>query len=289
MIMRTEAELNVARTFCSEPFHYFSVSEIAERTGISRTWVYRVLKKLEKHDMLIEDGRRYKLDFSNVVCRRLKLFFDSEFVMSSKLGRRIIQIADRIVYKCKPVSVVLVGSVAVGKERETSDVDFLVISEEKEVPLVREDVNIVLMSVSEFEERYLKGDDFIISSLSYGRIIYDKEYFIKFYEKPLPAFSSEVIQEKIDYCRRLRDRVVRLARSDVDLARKELLNLVLQCARIILLRNGVIPPTKHDIASVLRRYNEGLARILSDLMEGKKIDRKKIIEYLRLCEEVMSV
>jgi len=40
-------------------------------------------------------------------------------------------------------------------------------------------------------KKYLKGDDFIASSLSFGKIIYDEEYFIRFYEKPLPIFSSE--------------------------------------------------------------------------------------------------
>ena len=37
MIIKTEAELNVARVFCNEPFHYFTISELVR---ISRTWAY---------------------------------------------------------------------------------------------------------------------------------------------------------------------------------------------------------------------------------------------------------
>jgi len=150
--------------------------------------------------------------------------------MSSRLKDKIIDVGDRIIYECKPSSVVLVGSVAVGKEKDTSDMDFLVISSKKQVPLLKENVNVVLMSKNEFEKKYLKGDDFVISSLSFGKIIYDKEYFVKFYEKPLPVFSSDVIQEKIDYCRKLRNRITHLAGSDVDSAKEELLRI---CEEII--------------------------------------------------------
>jgi len=287
MIVKTEAELNVARAFCSEPFHYFSISKIAEKAGISRTWAYKVLNKFRKFNMLVEERKSYRFNFSNIICKRLKLFFDSEFITSSKLGERIVSIAERIIYECKPASIVLIGSVAVGKERETSDMDFLVITGKKHVPLLKEDVNVILMSRSEFERKYLKGDDFIVSSLSFGKIVYDEEYFIKFYERPLPVFSSEVIQEKIDYCRKLRNRIVHLARSDVDSAKEELLNLALQCARIILLRNGIIPPTKHEIAHSIRKYNSDIAKILDNLMKNRKIDRKRIVEYLRVCEEII--
>jgi len=288
MIIKTEAELNVARVFCNEPFHYFSVSELVKKAGISRTWTYRILDKFKKFNMLIEDRKSYKFDFSNMICKRLKLFFDSEFIISSRLRDRIFNVAERIIYECKPVSVVLVGSVAVGKEKETSDIDFLVISSKRDVPLLKENANVVLMNKSEFEKKYIKGDDFIISSLSFGKIIYDEEYFIRFYEKPLPIFSSEVIQEKIDYCRKLRNRIVHLARSDMDLAREELLNLALQCARIILLRNRIIPPTKHEIANVVRKYNKDVAKVLNDLMRDKRISKEKMIEYLRMCEGIFE-
>ncbi len=287
MIIKTEAELNVARTFCNEPFHYFTISELVKKAGISRTWAYKVLDKFKKFNMLIEDRKSYKFDFSNIICKRLKLFFDSEFIMSSKLKDKIVNITEGLIYECKPASVVLVGSVAVGKEKETSDIDFLVISNKREVPLLKENVNIILMNKSEFEKKYFKGDDFIVSSLSFGKIIYDEEYFIRFYEKPLPVFSSEIIQEKIDYCRNLRNRIVHLARSDMDLAKEELLNLALQCARIILLRNKVIPPTKHEIASVVRKYNKNIAKVLNDLMKDKKVSKEKMLEYLRVCEEII--
>lgn len=290
MIIKTETELNVARIFCNEPFSYFSISELVDKAGISRTWAYRVLGKFRRFDMLLENRKSYKFDFSNIICKRLKLFFDSEFITSLSLKERIINIADRIIYECKPVSIILVGSVAVEKERKTSDIDFLIISSKKskkEVPLVKENVNMILMNIDEFEKRYFKGDDFIISSLSFGRIIYDREYFIGFYQKPLPAFSDEIIQEKLDYCRKLRDRVYALLRSDVDSARKELLNLLLQCARVILLKNRVIPPTKHEVADAVKEYNKELAEVLGHLMRDEKIGKKKMVEYLRVCEEII--
>ncbi len=257
---------------------------LLEKPKFQEHGLTRFLNKFKKFNMLIEDRKSYRFNFSSIICKRLKLFFDSEFIMFSKLKDKIVNIAERIIYECKPVSLVLIGSVAVRKEKEASDIDFLVISNKKEVPLLKENVNIILMKKSEFEKKYLKGDDFIVSSLSFGKIIYDKEYLIKFYEKSLPVFSSEVIQEKIDYCKRLRNRIVHLARSDMNLAREELLNLALQCARIILLRSRIIPPTKHEIVSIVRKYDKSIAKVLDGLMRDKKISREKcsnILEYVR--------
>jgi len=40
-----------------------------------------------------------------------------------------------------------------------------------------ENVNIVIMTKREFEEKYIKGDDFVVSALAFGKILYDHEFF----------------------------------------------------------------------------------------------------------------
>jgi len=287
MIAGSKAEIAVLRVFCEEPFEYFSVQELAERLGISRSWIYRILEELEKNEMLLKERKSYRLDYSNILCKRLKLLFDSEFVLSLNIGKRVLNLAERIVYECSPDSVVLVGSVAAGKHVSESDVDFLVIASKKEIPLLG-NVNVVVMSRMEFERKFVKGDDFIVTALCRGRIIYDKEYFISFYAKPLPAFSSEVLQEKIETCERLRDRVYNLIRVDTERAREEVLNLALQCARVILLKKRIIPGVKREIAEQIRNENKKLAKIIENLMSGKKVGEGDLINYIRFCSELIS-
>ena len=56
-----------------------------------------------------------------------------------------------------------------------------------------------------------------------------------------------------------------------------------------MLRNKVIPPTKHEIASAVRKYNENIAKVLNNLMRNERISKEKMIEYLRICEEIVSL
>jgi len=276
------AETLLLRTFCLEPFRSFPVGELSSKTGVSRNWIYKLLGEFKAFNLLLEERKTYRLDFSNLLCRRIKTFFDAKFIFNSSFRDRILRISEKIIYEMNPDSIILVGSVAAGKERETGDVDFLVITGKKRVPLI-ENTNIIAMTKSEFEKKYTKGDDFIISALAYGKIIYDKEFFIRFYEKPLPAFTEETIQEKIRYCEKLQDRIYSLLRSDEERAREETLHLALQCARIVLLRQRIIPGTKYDIAEQVKNYDEELACIIEELIKTRKVSREKILEFLRKC------
>jgi predicted nucleotidyltransferase len=279
MITGSKAEIAVLRVFCAEPFRYFSVQELAKRV--------KILEELGRNEMLLKERKVYRLNYSNILCKRLKLLFDSEFVLSLDIGKRILRMVERIVYECSPDSVVLVGSAAVGKHVGESDVDFLVIASKKEVPLL-DNVNVVVMNRRELERKFMKGDDFIVSALSRGRVVYDKEDFINFYTKPLPVFSSEVIREKIETCEKLRDRAYNLLRVNAEKGSEEVLNLAIQCARVIPLKKGVIPGVKREIVKQIKSENKRLSEIIENLMNGEKVEKGEVVDYLRFCSELIS-
>jgi len=284
MILEKESELGVLRNFYNNPFDYFSISEISEKTNLSRNWIYRITSKFEKNGILSISAKRFKLDFSNLFCKRLKLLFDAEYLNSldKSTKERVFSIANRIIFETAPKSVVLVGSVAYNTQNKASDIDFLVIAEKKEMPFF-ENCNIVLLSEAEFKEKYLKGDDFIISALLFGKIIFDEAIFIKYFENPLPIFSQELIQEKIKYCEKLEERIYILLKTDERKAQEELLYLALQVARIILVKKGITPKTKHEIAEQVKQLNGKLAGIIKNLLENKKVAKEKMLDYLRVC------
>ncbi|RLI99273.1 MAG: hypothetical protein DRP06_03760 [Candidatus Aenigmatarchaeota archaeon] len=279
MIIEKESEIKVLRNFCREPFEYFSIAELSEKTKISRNWMYKIVDKFKRSCLLLEYGKKYKLDFSNMFCQRLKLLFDMEFLDSLKMKTKILNITNKIVFELNPKSVMLVGSVSQQKMKEGSDIDFLVIGERTGVPYF-DNVNIVVISEKEFKEKYLKADDFIISALVFGKIIYDAVFLIRFYENPLPVFSQELIQEKIKYCEQLEERIYKLLKTDAEKAKEELLYLALQSARIVLLKNKVIPKTKYDIASQVIVFNREIAGIINSLLGKKKMKKEKFLEYM---------
>lgn len=285
MILEKESEIRILRNFYENPFEYFSIAEISEKTGISRNWVYKVMGKLGMSGILSESGKRYKLDFSNVFCKRLKLLFDADFLQSQEDGtaKRIFAIADKIRFEAGPLSIVLVGSAAAQKMEKGSDLDFMVVGGNKGNIPVFENANVVAVSESELTGKYVKGDDFIISALVFGKIIYDREYAVKFLESPLPIFSQELVQEKIKYCETLEERIYSLLKIDEREAKKELLYLALQAGRIVLLRKGIVPKTKHDIAMQVKPHEKELADIILRLLEGKKMSAKGVLDRTKKC------
>jgi predicted nucleotidyltransferase len=288
MIIEKESEIKVLRNFCDNSFDYFSIAEISEKTKVSRNWIYKIINKFEKFNILEKSGKKYKLDFTNLFCKRLKLLFDSEYLNSLdlKIKNKILNIANKIIFEINPESIVLVGSVALNKQKKESDVDFLVISENKKIPYF-EDCNVILLNLQELKEKYLKGDDFIISALLFGKIIYDNNIFIKFFESLLPFFSQELVQEKIKYCERLEERIYVLLKTDEKKAGEELLYLVLQVARIILLKNKIVPKTKYDIAEQVKQFNKNIANIIKELLKKKKVNKEKMLDYIKVCMNVI--
>lgn len=286
MIIEEKSEIKVLKNFCNNPFEYFSIPQMSKKVKISRNWMYKIMSKFEQFGILERSEKRYKLDFSHLFCKRLKLLFDAEYLSSldENMKNSVFDIAHKIIFEINPQSVVLVGSVAFNEQKKESDIDFLVIAEKKEIPYF-ENCNIVLLSEKEFKEKYLKGDDFIISALSFGKILYDTNIFIKFFENPLPIFSQEIIQEKIKYCEKLEERIYTLLKTDQEKAQEELLYLALQTARIILLKNRVVPKTKYEIGEQVTPFDKKLAETIENLLKKKELTEEKMLEYVGLCME----
>jgi len=286
MIIEEKSEIKVLRNFCNNPFEYFSIAEISKKIKISRNWIYKIMSKFEQFEILKKSEKRYKLDFSQLFCKRLKLLFDAEYLSSldKNMKNSVFNIIHKIIFEIKPQSIVLVGSVALNKQKRESDIDFLVIAEKKEIPYF-ENCNIVLLNEKEFKEKYLKGDDFIISALSFGKILYDTNIFIKFFENPLPVFSQELIQEKIKYCEKLEERIYILLKTDQKKAQVELLYIALQTARIILLRNRIVPKTKYEVGEQVAPFDKKLAEIIENLLKKERLTEEKMLKYVRVCME----
>lgn len=289
MILEKESEIKVLRNFCNFPFEYFSVAQISKKTKISRNWVYKIINKFERFGFLEKSQKNYKLNFAVLFCKNLKLLLDSEYLCSLKreLNERIFAISNKITFEMAPESIILVGSAALNRQKEESDLDFLVIGKKKSAPFF-ENCNIIALNEEELKEKYLKGDDFVISALLFGRLIREQGVFIKLFESPLPIFSQEVIQEKIKYCEKLEERVYALLKTDESKAREELLYLALQTARIILLKKRIAPRTKHDIARQAKQFNPKIAALIKELLEKNTLKKEEMLSAVALCRQALQ-
>lgn len=100
-----------------------------------------------------------------------------------QLQEQINSIKDQLVKKYKPEKIFLFGSSVNGNMTKDSDLDFLIIKDDKKDPykrmvevygLVKKNIaaDFIVYTPKEFSERLRLGDPFVTSILSEGRVLY---------------------------------------------------------------------------------------------------------------------
>lgn len=163
--------------------------EIAKDTGLSHVKVHTALKELNHYNIveMRQAGKSilYRINLENVMVRKILIpLFENESVLRNILAQKISQ----YLKKPSPKSIILFGSVALGKARPDSDIDILVIaSDRKQIPhfdecLKKAEVDItigfgnhlapVVMDKLEFKKRFKNKDKFIFNILREGKVIF---------------------------------------------------------------------------------------------------------------------
>jgi predicted nucleotidyltransferase len=164
-------ELNTLEPFFKEPEREFNVREFARITKISPATASKKLKELFKEKLLTERKDRgftfYKAYLESTNYRNLKIFYNKQIIYESKIIEELNN------FYLKP-TIILFGSFSTGLDTETSDIDLVIISENKkqfpklkyfEKKLKRE---IQIFAIKNFKE--LKNGDLINSVLN-GNVI----------------------------------------------------------------------------------------------------------------------
>jgi len=119
-------ELNTLRLFFEEPSREFNVREVARILRLSPATVSKELKIFAKKEILKERRERifklYRTNLENDFYRDLKIFYNMRKIKDSRLIEALNS------FYLKP-AIVLFGSASMGEDIETSDFDFLIVSE----------------------------------------------------------------------------------------------------------------------------------------------------------------
>jgi predicted nucleotidyltransferase len=148
----------------------------------------RIKSSLININAISTAGDKVFINFENELVFSFKKSYDmlSLYNLHSRHINSILKIRDEIkkISNNKLLSVVLVGSYARNTASETSDYDFLIISDSEIVFKKTEQnkrIEIISYTPSKFENSLLSQDEFIIWGLKYGLVIYDNNYLNKFY------------------------------------------------------------------------------------------------------------
>ncbi len=128
---KSEKELEIIRTLMEFPDRDWSLKQISQESGISKTTVWRSVNRLEDRDFLttskVGNSKVVRVKNRNVLCRILKLArveIDELEEVAEEFADEVKELGD--VKRC-----VLFGSVARGTADLNSDVDVLVLVDEK--------------------------------------------------------------------------------------------------------------------------------------------------------------
>lgn len=186
----------------------------------------------------------------------------------------------RVAGMLKGTTVVLIGSYAHGVPTARSDVDILVLVprryDRRKITAPRS-VHMQCQETETFRERAEQGDDYAISALRFGRILYDptKRWTSLRDEFALSRWPDW--REKMRYAaRRVRFGDALLEAGDIDAAAEEYLLAATQIGRALLLRKHIYPLSRPQLGSQLKAADEGpLAESFETLM-SKHLDSVKL-------------
>lgn len=271
--MYAPAEWKVLGFLLDHPHERFGLYLLAQETGLSHTWIYRLIKKLQKENLIVFKEKAVQINLHEEKTAKLKIYFDNEVISLSPLAEKIFLLERRIkdIYKGYLLSLCLIGSAV--SQTEPADLDFLIITTKSfrfklESLVLYEKINLIEMTEKEFKEKYLETDDFIISSLASQRIIFDKEFIIRFIRRPLPFPEKRIIEERIGQLLKIRERLlVSLSIADQKNIQENLLSLLIQLSRIKLLKAGILPLSKAELPSQIKEVDKKICNDLTAIIK----------------------
>lgn len=169
-------------------------------------------------------------------------------------------------------SVVLIGSAARGVETWRSDVDLLVVFSGEERLGIRPPIDVHLQQESRnhFLQRLGEGDDYPVWALLYGKALHDPDGWWartaadERAHPHAPDWTAKVARagKSLRWAREL------LETGDMDAFEEQCLYAASHLARAMLLKRGVMPLSRPEMAAQVRGFAPELARALDDLAEG---------------------
>ena len=189
--MGRKSKVKILRLFMSSDDREYCLDDIAKSTGMSCGTIYPSLNELLETRIIIQRkaGRSilYKINKNHTLFNKIKELIDLE-------KKSLMNVAKAFVHRLSKddiVAVVLFGSVARGEFTEKSDVDILVVYKDERIKdeirnLVDNiadsyDVHVVpvFLTQKEIKERIKQFDNFIITVIDEGRLLYGEATWLK--------------------------------------------------------------------------------------------------------------
>ena len=234
---------------------------LMRQAEMSSATFYRGLEPLLKMGVIQENKGHYTLPLSHPYNFAFKLWHDQEMLLElePRLRDEVADLIKKIQLELGEnlLALWVHGSVAQQTMSPESDVDFLaVVRDAQEIDVIgSRSVQLTVLTNKEFQEDYQAGDNFIRTVLTYGLLVFDRNFASPFYERPCPAPASGTLQERQTMQERIRSRLLFFIKEEsVEDGRKALSSLSVIIGRSMLEELGELPAGKADLVASLKLY-----------------------------------
>ncbi len=184
-------------------------------------------------------------------------------------------------------AIVLIGSAARGRETWRSDVDLLVVFAGDERLALRPpaDLHLQQESRAHLMDRLRTGDDYPVWALLYGKALHDPDgWWARAAEEEqtnphTPDWTPKAarVEKSLKWAAELLDA------GDVDAFEEQCLYAASHLARAVLLKRGVMPLSRPEMADQVRESEPELARAMEDLAQGD-LSHERIVAVQQVIE-----
>lgn len=236
--------------------------DLLQRSGISTSSFYRIMKPLQEQGLVEFSNQRYRLLLTKPYNFRYKMWRDTERLMA--LEPRVRQQVEDVVNQAQEelgsnlLALWLIGSAAHGEMATDSDLDFLAVTDRscQFHPTLHRPVQFVSLTRAGFRTKVRQGDSFVASALRYGLLLEDRGFASEWLDTPaniqLEAAQIAFVQETLEAHR---EKMFFLLRNEAhDEAVGALKAYAVTLGRAMLAFYRELPSGKPDLVRQLRLY-----------------------------------
>jgi len=265
MIIKETNELKILNFLYKHYSLKFNAEILSEKIKMPLSSVYSSLNILKKERFIVpleSNHNFFKLNIDLLPVRKLKEFLEAcRFSkMPEKVQKQISNLLSKIRLMHKEVLfLVLFGSYASGDFTEDSDIDLLLVREDNTeyIDTSKWEYNghLIQYALSEFNNHFIEGDDFVLSILLNHIIVYDPMLeFYSYLTKGIPNVSEKVIQEREQQLEKQRKTYLSYYKQNLpeEFVRNFIIFYIMK-KRIEYLRKGIILGTNNEALTNIRK------------------------------------
>jgi predicted nucleotidyltransferase len=181
-IIGSKNKEKIVQIFVEFPNRDFTLTELSNKCNISKSGTKEILDVLVEKGFITRSNMSYKLNLNNLIAIHLKKIIDRNEIIKN------ISKSVKKDFSAFRVHILLIGSVSRSEEKKESDIDFLIICEDKDLLKIRSkasevsdklselysrDIEIIVLEKNELNKLEKRKDPFYINIIAAHQTIKD--------------------------------------------------------------------------------------------------------------------